>query len=615
MFLKRFVSAFITALLIALPVAAQTPAATQPAAKTEQQQKEEAQKKLTAQAVELLEAVVKDSERLTLAQNRVYILTGVADLLWEYNEQEARAIFKNVMADLRVLLNTPPEEGTESRIYRQKIENAQLRQSVLFSLARHDARLARDFMAETRPPASDKENQPAYGPLADENTLELMLAQTIAANDPAQALEMAQKSLAKGFTYQLPNLLTEIQKKDSEGATTLASDILSKLKSTTKLSENQEAINVATRLLYIATEGQKDSPKAADKKAQPLMSEQSLRELADLILAAALNAAPEFQERYLDISSIMPQLEKYAPSRAAQLRRKRGQEAEESENLEEETQALSWSKYQETIEKGTPEEILAMAGKVPDGMRSSYYEQAAFKFAKDGKDDLARQIMNERITDPEQRKRIKDVLDKQMLQTAAEQGKLEKTRQMLAGLRTNEERIMTLSELAMSIADKGDKKTALQLLQEARNLSPNRTGYSRQFLARMQLARAYAHVDPEQSFAILEPSIDQMNELIAAGIVLGEFFGEEEVLKDDELMVEPFFGIVGSFQRQYAKDLKALAQADFTRLQDAAEKFQRYEVRLVARILIAQSILSKETDEDSSKTRSASPGSYERSID
>jgi hypothetical protein len=43
---------------------------------------------------------------------------------------------------------------------------------------------------------------------------------------------------------------------------------------------------------------------------------------------------------------------------------------------------------------------------------------------------------------------------------------------------------------------------------------------------------------------------------------------------------------------QYGKELGALARADFTRTKQVADRFQRTEVRLMARLMIAQSILS-----------------------
>lgn len=588
MFAKRFISLFIIALLLAAQVAAQTQPTPQPEAKTDKEQQDEAQKKLTAQALELLDAVIKDSERLTLPQNRIYVSISAAELLWQFDEQQARTLFKNAAIDLHAVMNDTDGEDMP-RGYRLKMERVQLREKLLFAIARHDGRMARSLLLETRPAPSPKKE--GTSPVDSEEEFEARLAAVIAQNDPTQALEMAQKSLAKGFSYSLPGLLSEIQKKDAEAAAGLASDILTKLK-TANLASSQEAFNVAIRLLQMATDPQQ-AKKNEGKEAKPLLSEQSLRELAELIASAALNASPEGPG--LDYNPVISQLEKYAPSRAQQLRRRERTDGEEERAVGEDWK--SWQQYQKLIDSGDVEGLLAAAEKAGPGLRDAYYRQAALKLAGDGKSDRARQIITEHITDPDQRKQMLAELDNQALSASASQGNMEETRKYLARAKTDEERIGALTQLAMAVAQKGDKKIALQLLEEARTLSPGRARYSRQFFAQLQIARAYTAVDPAQSFAILEPSIDQLNELIAAGILLGEFFGEEDIVRDDELVIQPLFQMVDGFQQQFGKDLNLLARSNFTRTRDAAEKFQRSEVRLLARLLVAQSVLAPTPDE------------------
>ncbi len=595
MFIKRFISLFLIALFISLPAIAQTPAAPEAEeAKPKQTQNEEAKEKLRTQAFELLDAIVKDTERLTLPENRIYVSLITADLLWPHDEEAARTLFKHSLADLRAILSDPVEEDAP-RAYRQKMERAQLRQKVLFALAEHDARMARSFMMETRPPARPKsESGPRelYGGL-EEDELELGLAIFIARHDPAQALEMARETLAQGTTYsQLPNLVAELQKQDGEGAASLTRDILTKLK-TIELKNSHEAIQVASRILQMADESQQAKTKSSEKKTQPLLSEQSTRELAELIISALISRSNEpAMEPTLDMDSTMPLLEKYAPARAKVFRRKMASQDDDEES--DDSSRSGWREYEEMAEKATPDELLAAAGKAEAGLRENYYRQAAFKLGKEGQTERARQIITEHITEPQQRQYMLAELDKLLLANAAEKGKLAEARQLLARARTNEARIDILTQIAMS---QKDKKIALQLLEEARTFSSARPKYSRQMLSQMQLARAYATVDAAQSFAILEPSIDQLNDLIAAAILLGEFFGEEEFVRDDELMVQPFVQMIDGFQQQFGKDLALLAQANFTRTKDIAEKFQRPEVRLLARLLVAQSVLAQKKDE------------------
>ena len=368
----------------------------------------------------------------------------------------------------------------------------------------------------------------------------------------------------------------------------MVGDILTKLK-TVDLKTNQEAANVAVRLLEMATEQAQPKAKSATKEVKPLLSEQSLRELAELIVAAALEASPEKGGHPLDIESVMTQLEKYAPSRTQQLRRLKSQSGPEN--------GQAYDDFQKLVEAGNADALIAAAEKANPGLRESYYQQAALKLVNDDKIDQARQVITDHVSDPDQRKQMLAELDKQVLTAAASKGNMEETRKLISTASTSEERIGILTQLAMAVAEKGDKKVALQILEEARTFSPARTRYSRQLLARLQIARAYAHVDPAQSLAILESSTDQFNELIGAGIVLGEFLGEEEFVRDDEIMLLFVSQMTDMFQQEFGKDLGLLAAADFTRTRDMVEKFQRFEVRIMARLLVVQSVLMPNEDD------------------
>jgi hypothetical protein len=162
---------------------------------------------------------------------------------------------------------------------------------------------------------------------------------------------------------------------------------------------------------------------------------------------------------------------------------------------------------------------------------------------------------------------------------------------MLATLRTNEERVMMLAHLATGTAAKGEKKIALQLLEEARGMLPSRAKNFTQLGAQLAVARGFAPLDAARSLAILEPVVDQLNELLAAAVVLGSFI-TEELIRDDEIMMEPLTMISNELFVNYLGDVNALASADFERTKALADRFLRDEIRISARLLLAQSILA-----------------------
>jgi hypothetical protein len=224
-------------------------------------------------------------------------------------------------------------------------------------------------------------------------------------------------------------------------------------------------------------------------------------------------------------------------------------------------------------------------------MRDMLYQRAAGKLIEEGDLEHARQVISEQVKDPDQRKLMLNQVDEAAAVKAAEQGKVEQTRKMLATLRTNEERMMVLAQLATGAAAKGEKKIALQLLDEARGMMSGRAKNFKQLGAQLAVARAYASIDASRSLAMLEPVVDQLNELLAAAVVLGGFI-TDEIVKDDEVMIGPLLMISGEFLANYLEDVNTLARADFERTRALADRFQRDEVRIIARMLIAQSILA-----------------------
>lgn len=581
--------------LISLPAFAQTPSVPP---QTDEQRK--VQKDLEQKALGLLEDVVKDSDAFKNVENRIRIKALAANILWPHEEARARVLFKEAIVSLADFLNNQ-ESGDPSDDPRMLEAARSLRRELLQMLAQRDARLAREFMRATRPPSARPNNRRDGMP---DQQLEINLAMQIAEKDPKQALEIAEENLSRGLSYELPQLVTTLRETDPEAAAKLANEIVSKIR-TAKLDSSHVARQVAVTLLREAAE----APDAEDKNAKkvpPLLDQQTLRELTDMLLTEALRPASTSPELLTALQEMIPVVEKYAPSRVAQLRRAAGaQKPTETVEINDgdsdgdggggsdaaNLAATEMNKYSVMFEKGTADEMLEAAPKAPDGVREMLYQQAVTKIMEEGDSERARQIINDRIKDPDQRKQMLAHLDEMAAIKAAEQGKIEQTRKLLATLRTNEERIMVLSQLATGAAAKGDKKVALQLLDEARGMMSGRAKNFTQLGAQLSVARAYAPLDASRSLAILEPIVDQLNELLAAAVVLGGFI-TEDIVRDDEIMMEPLMMVSGEFAASFATDVKALARADFERTKALADRFLRDEVRIVARLLIAQSILS-----------------------
>ena len=529
---KRYLSSLFLVLLIVANTQAQSTGAL--SIQPESPEQKEARKATEKKALALLDEVIKEAQTLKLWENRALLLTAAADLYWQHDEQRARLLIKEAIKSLEEAASAPqPVEDSSNpgRSYRLASTYTQMRWNILQILARRDPRWAREVWRTTATPKIAGMDISEMSPDGEVGVAaELNLASIIATNDPKQALEMAEATLAKGVSNQLIEVLAQLQKKDPEAAATLAAGMLSKLK-TEKLDPRAENTRVAMRLLRAATTPRASGAKPLEKTAQPLLGEQALRELAEIVAAVVLSVGDKGADAYIlttELDSMMPALERYAPARAAQLRRKM------SEKTGETAQAGEYSKYRDAmteLEKlkkdAPPEAMVEAASKLPPGeLRNQYYQEAANKMIEKGEDEKARQMITERVQDPRQREALLNELNQQQLRVSAEKGKTEETRRLLASARTDEERVGILVQLASAVAAKGNKEgkdAALKLLDEARGFASARPKNMRQMYVQLRLAQAYAHVEPSRTLQMLDPMVEQLNELLAAAILLGGF--------------------------------------------------------------------------------------------
>ena len=616
---KHLITSTALSFLICSSIAfAQMPAPASTPVPTEQQK--QAQKEVEKKALALLEEIIADAQSLRVAENRALLTATAADLLWTRDEKRARSLFTdalNTLAAARaassIANSTEDGEGTGRNYanYAGYMASA-LRQQLLQMVARHDATLALDLLragSSAKPaPASDApakaaapaQANPNRGMMDEDARLEQSLIAQIAATDPKTALRIAEESLAKGVSPNLLSTLRVLQRKDAEAATKLAGSIVERLHST-NFQTNPEAAFVVMQLFDISAHPERYGSRQAAtgeasaatgdaaKKPQPLLNETALRDLADIAASAMITGGAMSASIY-QAPTLLPFIEKYAPARAAQIRGKLSNAMKQTN-----PEFRSIMKYQEQMQNGTPDSILQAAAKAPPEERDMLYQSAAWKALSQNDTTRARQIVQDNVTNPQQRAQLLTMLDRQALTQALRLGKLDEARQMLRerGTRSKKDQAVMLAMLAQVAARKGDRKFALEVLDEARQLVPNSQAQNQdQIDAQLAVAAAYTFVEPTRSFEIIEPMIDQANELIRAAALLDKFGNSgQRFFRNGELMLSMSGGASFAIRSRYGRALSLLANADFDRARAAADRFQQPELRVMARLLIAQGAL------------------------
>ena len=399
-------------------------------------------------AVDLLQTISEQIGSLHSLANRVRAESAIAGLLWTRDEKRSRALFKSAADDLAEMIANI--DYSDPEIFQQISSINQLRQEIVNRMAQYDPEAALSLLRATR--MQTAEGRTKW--IGDTETgMELQLAGLIARQNPARTMELARAALPRGVSDALISLLTNLQQKDPKLAQSLYKEMVAQVKDE-DLDHNYELAEAAWNLLNFQP---------------PQANEDVYRELIGTLINAALSITPDNQSGiniaqniYNQLQSAMPLIDKYAPARATALR-------QWSQNAER-TFDPGIRMYQELnrAQNGTVDDILALAPRYAGELQSQIYQQAAWKAFSSGDVVRARQILNDFISDPIQRRQMLASFDSQSMETAISETRIDDVRRLAGRLKNIEQRIQIMSRLAGNLAAKGDKTAALSLLNEAK---------------------------------------------------------------------------------------------------------------------------------------------------
>jgi len=583
--------------LSAASAIAQEPIAAPTAVKTDEQIAGQAE--LERKALALLDEVVGETPSLKLVENRIRIQASAAEILWPRNQERAREIFNMAANDLSAV--TSGIETDDPQYYNLINSITQLRQRMLGVISERDPKSALEFLRATRLPPPPVQPGANFRQPDQELMLEAQLAHQIAARDPQQALRIAEEVLSRGLSSNLMPLLDQLRTRDPEGAARLTAGIVKKLR-TANLAVDYEAVNIVNHLLIstrtaenaTTANGQTTIPASQNNSRRLQLDEATRRDLVNLVVNAAVNSTGSSRRGNMTgllstVRQLMPEVERYAPAQAAAMRRRlEGVERRAEGNPRE---------LRQVLETGTPEAMIEAAAKAAPEMRQQLYRTAAWKAFNDGNPDRARQIINNNIDGTRQREQMLKELDQQMFWRAISEGKIEQAQAFLARIKSVEERVGMLLQLARVTSGKGNKEAAVGFLDEAWNLTGGRAKGHTQFAMQLQLAHTYAALAPPRAFEIIEASVTHLNELVAAAAILDGF--GQDAFTQDELRGQDGY-LWASIAMQVNETLAALAPVDFDHARAAADRLQRPELRLPARLAVARGVFPGEGEPNSS---------------
>lgn len=522
-------------------------------------------------ALDLIESLSGQVGNLHSPANLMRAQCAVGDLLWARDEKRARSLFTAALAQLTSRISEL--DYSDPEVYREMNAIFQSRQELVMRIAGHDADLAMTALRQTRfqnDSAIRVRNNFNY---QNEANLEMNVANLIAGKDPAAALKLARNSLSRGVTWNVISFLPQLYQKDQKSGQSLYQEIVTKIKDE-NLNRNTDLANNAWNLLTSFQPPQADEDTFKDLLTVMVANLFSINRQTQGGIGMAHNL-------YYQIERIAPLIEKYAPSRTAELR-------EWSQAVERtlEPSARMYQEMHRISQNGTVDEMLALASKYPPEFQNLLYQNAAWKALSTGDTARAKEIA-EMSSDPVQRRQMLDQLNNQALSAAEGENKIVEARRLVDQAKNVNQKIEILLRTASTIAAE-DKKAALGLLAEAKTILASAPQSAAQFQSHLRLAQTYLNFDVEQSFAILQPLILKLNELVSAAAVLDGI--DAQYLKDGE-WVMPGTNNLGNVVNSLDQTLAALGQKDFDRARTLADQIERPEMRLLIEIDLALAAL------------------------
>lgn len=520
---------------------------------------------LREKAFALLESLASQISSLQSAENRARLGSNIAESLWSHDEKRARMLLSSVEDDINAGLRNPEDDDRVDA--QRRMVFLQLRLNTIDRIAGHDADLALAFLKATEG-HSDKPRP--YNETEMERALELRLAKEIANDNPDISLKLGRQSLARGFSNDLYSLLIRLNRKHSEQASLLFSDIVAKLKDTNLLSDIN-AFYFALRL--------------AHSSSLPAADEANFRDLSNLLITSALangceNKTEEQNQRTwfcAQIGSLLARMARFDPTRAAALKQW-APESPAAEWLSDANEELN-----EVEQNGNVDEILALASKYPQ-YSFSIYSLAIAKAEQAGEIERARKIAADYSGEPENRQRLMAQIDQTQGSISPE--RLAELETRLNAMPRFQDRLGLLLYLTSRI---GDRKVALRLLDQTSGMVDTMKPGWEQIDAQMSLAILYCLQKSDRGLTIMESLVPKLNELVAAAVKLDGF--DNHYLRDGEWNMSSEGG-VGSLLTRLAQSAGYFAWFDFDRALNLAGQFERPELRMMAQTKLAQGILA-----------------------
>jgi hypothetical protein len=237
------------------------------------------------------------------------------------------------------------------------------------------------------------------------------------------------------------------------------------------------------------------------------------------------------------------------------------------------------------------EDLLAQAAKLPNERdRQNAYQIVAGRIGQVTDDAKAKKLIDQ-IQDEKIRANALKQFENGLIGRLAAADKLDEARRAVNSLTDKKVKIQRLVGLAGQFKRKGTEvggETANELMTEAKALTNPFPEDEDEQADLMEVIRGYAAIEPETAFRLIEPIIDQFNEIVQASAVLSKYNKRDRAFKKGEMIMKVNGNPGGLVPFRYVPHIQTLGRTDVERTSTLVNRFQRSDARTLMRLYVLQ---------------------------
>lgn len=556
----------------------------------EESEKELAKKAKTRElALQMLRETARDIESLRTPENRISMSADLAGIMWTHDPDEAKEMFRvltnsfiQLFTDYSSRLNSVGWESGDEWDYsdsesgkaaRRMVKAFTVRENLARAAAERDPLMALDFVTIT----STAVRGGVFAERVEESDtrLKILIVDRYAARETETAREIGRRLLKEGFDEAAISLLRQLRAKDAKEGAEFAAEVFSA--AGRDLDHLEPNFGAQASLLRFVNED--NESEGSDGGGTELIGRDTVRSHADSFGRAVL------RQETLDTDaangyamSIRP----FSPGLADRIEKKF---TEEDESVSPETARLL-----KLLEKSRESDLARMAPPPPPAGVAMTTEGTEDEF--DGEEPSEQEMLLEELAG----------LKKDGMTDEAKQAIISKARTAADGAKNPMEKIGIMTAAALTMKNLGEDELAMEVMNEASGFVTSNPKNYMDFLNVWILSGGLVQVAPERAFGRLEDAIFRINDVINAGITIAEFIDtNDDIVQDGELLIGAFAGgMTANLSRslpQAGSVLVGLADADFARTKALADRFDRPEIRVLAKTMILAVVLAEDDGE------------------